>query len=183
MLENDAIGAGVKNGGLFNTAEIKILICYILNAIKEPVPTAMLSNILHFEGIANGFEVSDAMSSLVNSGHIAPASDDDAYYEITQSGSQVADELDSTLSLTVRKRAYIATLKMLAKIKNAKGTRFCISNENGHSYITCSAVDGKITLIELKMIIPDEKSGTYIREKFLENPSEIFSDIIEKLSK
>ncbi|MBR5923051.1 MAG: DUF4364 family protein, partial [Clostridia bacterium] len=54
---------------------------------------------------------------------------------------------------------------------------------NGHSYITCSAVDGKITLIEVKMLIPDEKSGTYIREKFLENPSEIFSDIIEKLSK
>ena len=122
-MENDAIGAGVKNGGLFNTAEIKILICYILNAVKEPVPAAMLSNILHFEGIANGFEVSDAMASLAESGHIAPASDDEAYYEITKSGSQVADELDSTLSLTVRKRAYIATLKMLAKIKNAKGTR------------------------------------------------------------
>ena len=95
----------------------------------------------------------------------------------------MADELDSSLSLTVRKRAYIATLKMLAKIKNARGTRFCLSNENGHSYLTCSAVDGKITLIEVKMLIPDEKSGTYIREKFLENPSEIFSDIIEKLSK
>ena len=70
-MENDAIGAGVKNGGLFNTAEIKILICYILNAVKEPVPAAMLSNILHFEGIANGFEVSDAMASLAESGHIA----------------------------------------------------------------------------------------------------------------
>ena len=183
MLENDAIGAGVKNGGLFNTTEIRILICYILNAVKEPVPAAMLSNILHFEGIANGFEVSDAMASLIKSGHIAPASDDDAYYEITPDGSKVAEELESSLSLTVRKRAYIATLKMLARIKNAKGTRFSISNENGHSYITCSAVDGKITLIEVKMLIPDEKSGTYIREKFLENPSEIFSDIIEKLSK
>ena len=72
---------------------------------------------------------------------------------------------------------------MLAQIKNASGTRFSVSSENGHSYLTCAAVDGKITLIEVKMLIPDEKSGTYIREKFLENPSEIFSDIIEKLSK
>ena len=182
-MDSDASSAGVLNGGLFSTTEIKILICYILNAIKEPVPASMLVNILHFEGIANGFEVSDAMSSLASSGHIAPSFDDGSYYEITDSGKQIADELDSSLSLTVRKRAYIATLKMLAKIKNAKGTRFNISNENGHSYITCSAVDGKVTLIEVKMLIPDEKSGTYIREKFLENPSEIYSDIIEKLSR
>ena len=182
-MDSDASSAGVLTGGLFSTTEIKILICYILNAIKEPVPASMLVNILHFEGIANGFEVSDAMASLASSGHIASSFDDQSYYEITDSGKQIADELDSSLSLTVRKRAYIATLKMLAKIKNAKGTRFCISNENGHSYITCSAVDGKVTLIEVKMLIPDEKSGTYIREKFLENPSEIFSDIIEKLSR
>ena len=183
MLEYDASGAGVLNGGLFTTTEIRILICYILNSIKEPVPASMLANILHFEGIANGFEVSDAISALTKSGHLAPVGSDEEYYEITNSGSQVAEELDSSLSLTVRKRAYIATLKMLAKIKNAKGTRFSLSNENGHSYLTCSAVDGKITLIEVKMLIPNEKSGTYIREKFLENPSEIFSDIIEKLSK
>ena len=182
-MENDAMSAGVLNGGLFNTTEIRILMCYILNAIKEPVPASMLANILHFEGIANGFEVSDAISALTKSGHIVPVDADEEYFEITESGRQVADELDSSLSLTVRKRAYIATLKMLAKIKNARGTRFCLSNENGHSYLTCSAVDGKITLIEIKMLIPDEKSGTYIREKFLENPSEIFSDIIEKLSK
>lgn len=182
-MENDAMSAGVLNGGLFNTTEIRILICYILNAIKEPVPASMLANILHFEGIANGFEVSDAISSLTESEHITPVDQDEEYYEITDSGRRVADELESSLSLTVKKRAYIATLKMLAKIKNARGTRFCLSNENGHSYLTCSAVDGKITLIEVKMLIPDEKSGTYIRERFLENPSEIFSDIIEKLSK
>ncbi len=182
-MENDAIGAGVRNGGLFSTTEIRILICYILNAVKEPVPAVMLSNILHFEGIANAFEVSDAMANLEKNGQIVPADDEKKYYEITPEGSAVARELDSSLSLTVRHRAYIATLKMLAKIKNAKGTRFHISSENGHSYITCSAVDGKVTLIEIKMLIPDEKSGTYIREKFLENPSEIFSVIIEKLSK
>ncbi len=182
-MENDAIGAGVRNGGLFSTTEIRILICYILNAVKEPVPASMLSNILHFEGIANVFEVSDAMAHLEANGQIVPVDDEKKYYEITPEGTSVANELDSSLSLTVRQRAYIATMKMLAKIKNAKGTRFHISNENGHSYITCSAVDGKVTLIEVKMLIPDEKSGTYIREKFLENPSEIFSGIIEKLSK
>ncbi len=182
-MENDATGAGVRNGGLFSTTEIRILICYILNSVKEPVPAVMLSNILHFEGIANGFEVSDAIAHLEKNGQITPVDDEGTYYEITKLGASVADELDSTLSLTVRKRAYIATLKMLAKIKNAKGTRFAISNENGHSYLTCSAIDGKVTLIEVKMLIPDEKSGTFIREKFLENPSEIFSGIIEKLSK
>ena len=181
-MENDASSAGVLHGGVFSITEIRILICYILNAVKEPVPASMLTNILHFEGIANGFEVSDAIVSLSQSGQIRPVDDEEKYYEITENGKNVANELDSTLSLTVRKRAYIATLKMLAKIKNASGTRFKITKENGFTYLTCSAVDGKVTLIEVKMLIPDDKSGTYIREKFLENPSEIFSDIIEKLS-
>lgn len=182
-MEHDASSAGVLNGGLFNTTEIRILICYILNAVKEPVPASMFANILHYEGIANGFEVSDAIVSLAENGHIVAIDDKEEYYEITDSGRAIADELETSLSLVVRKRAYIATLKMLAKIKNANGTRFKTTTENGYSYLTCSAIDGKVTLIEVKMLIPDEKSGTYIREKFLENPSEIFSGIIEKLSK
>ena len=46
-MEKNASGAGVSRGGLFSTSEIKILICYILSAIDEPVPVDMLANVLH----------------------------------------------------------------------------------------------------------------------------------------
>ena len=37
-MENNASSAGVEHGGLFNTSEIRILICYVLSAIDEPGP-------------------------------------------------------------------------------------------------------------------------------------------------
>lgn len=181
-MEKDASGAGVARGGLFNTAEIKILICYILNAIDEPVPVDMLANVLHFEGIANGFEVSDAVVSLANSGQIAPADEKEQTYVITEGGKEVAETLKTSLSAVVKERAYLASMKMLSKFKNAKDNIFEITKENGSTYLKCSAIDDGKPFISVKMLITDEEQGSYIREKFLENPSAIYSKIIEMLT-
>ncbi len=183
MLGNDASSAGVAHGGLFSTAEIKILICYILSALDEPVPSNMLINILHYEGIANGFEVSDAIVSLSKSGQIEQATVKDDTYRITQSGRDVAATLNTSLTMTVKERAYLATLKMLARFKNSKDNKIEVTRENGKSYITCTGIDGDTPFISVKMLIADDSQGYYIKEKFLENPSEIYTTIIELLTK
>lgn len=181
-MEKDASSAGVARGGLFNTAEIKILICYILSAIDEPVPVDMLANVLHYEGIANGFEVSDAVVSLANGGHIAPFDNSEQTYVITESGKDVAETLKTSLSSVVKERAYIVSMKMLAKFKNSKDNVFEITTENGVKYLTCSAIDGGKPFITVKLLVTDENQAGFIREKFLENPSAIYSKIIEMLT-
>ena len=68
-MENDALAAGVSRiGGLFSTADIRILICYIISSIGEPVPGRLLADILHYEGIANCFEVNDSIAALLKNG-------------------------------------------------------------------------------------------------------------------
>lgn len=182
-MDNNASSAGIFHGGLFNTADIKVLICYILSAVNEPVQANMLVNVLHYEGIANAFEISDAIISLSQSGQIELASSSDEFYIITQSGRDIAKTLHSSLSATIKDRAYLAILKMVSKFKNAKDSTFEITNENGNKYITCSALDGEKPFISIKMLITDEAQGQCIKEKFLEKPSEIYSKIIEMLTK
>lgn len=182
-MENNAASAGVTHGGLFNTAEIKILICYILNAINEPVPVNMLGNVLHYEGIANAFEVSDAVISLAESGQIKQHDSAEDTYIITQSGRNVAETLQTSLSYTVKNRAYIATLKMISNFKNAKETDFSITKDDNHTYITCSALDGGLPFLSVKLMVADESQANCIKEKFLNNPSEIYSGIIDLLTK
>lgn len=181
-MERDASGAGVKRGGLFSTAEIKILICYILTAVGEPVPVDLLANVLHYEGIANGFEVSDAVVSLANSGQIVATDVGEQTYTVTENGKETADTLKSSLSAVVKERAYLAVMKVFAKFKNAKDNHFEITHEDGATYLSCSAIDGGKPFITIKLLIADEDQGGYIREKFLENPSEIYSKIIEMLT-
>lgn len=181
-MERDASGAGVARGGLFSTAEIKILICYILNAINEPVPVDMLGNVLHYEGIANAFEVSDAIVSLAERGQIVAADENEQSYTVTASGRDTAETLKSSLSSVVKERAYLAVMKMFAKFKNAKDNAFEITKENGATYLSCSALDGGKPFLTIKLLITDEDQAGFIREKFLENPAKIYSKIIEMLT-
>ena len=182
-MENDASSAGVLHGGLFNTAEIKILICYILSVIDEPIPANNLVNLLHTNGIANGFEVSDALYTLEKNGQIKVFDEDEDTYVCTPAGRDVARQLNSTLSATVKSRAYDATLKMLTAYKNAKDTAFEITREGENTYLSCSAIDGGAPFLTVKMLLPDEAQADHIKQKFLENTAEIFSKIIEMLTK
>ena len=181
-MEKNASGAGVSRGGLFSTSEIKILICYILSAIDDPVPVDMVANVLHYEGLANAFEVSDAVVSLSASGQIVATDESEQIYAITDSGRNTADTLKSSLSSVVKERAYLAVMKMFAKFKNAKDNTFEIIHENGATYLSCSALDGGKPFLTVKLLITDEDQGSYIREKFLENPARIYSKIIEMLT-
>ncbi len=181
-MEKNASGAGVARGGLFSTSEIKILICYILNAINEPVPVDMVANVLHYEGLANAFEVSDAVVSLSSSGQIVATDEVEQTYIITDTGRNTAETLKTSLSSVVKERAYLAVMKMFSKFKNAKDNHFEITHENGATYLSCSAIDGGKPFITVKLLITDEEQGSLIRERFLENPSAIYSKIIEMLT-
>lgn len=182
-MENDAASAGVRTGGLFNTTDIRILICYILSAINEPVPANLLANTLHYEGIANGFEVSDAIISLTQSGQIKQVDLKDDTYMITESGRTVAETLKTSISFAAKDRAYSAAIKMLSRFKNAKDTDFTITHEGENTYITCSLLDGGTPFLSVKLLITDDGQAECIREKVLTDPAILYSGIIDLLTK
>ena len=183
-MEKDAVSAGVSEiGGLFSSAEVRILICYILSSIDEPVPGRMLGDVLHYEGIANFFEVNDSIASLCKSGQLTLFNENEDTYVITESGRNVAQTLKSSLPFSVRERAFSATLKMVSRFKNAKETDIKISREGDKTFITCSAIDNNEPFMSVKLLVTDEEQAIFIKEKFLNNPSGIYSEIIDLLTK
>ena len=182
-MERDASSAGVSEiGGLFNTAEIKILICYILSVLGEPVPANLLADVLHYEGIANCFEVADAIDSLCKSGQLATDEKAENTYTITESGKSVSETLRSSLSLVVRERACAAALKMMTRFKNEKETDITVTHENGKPYVTCTAKDHGVPFMSIKLLVADDEQVQYIRERFL-NDSELYANIINLITK
>lgn len=183
-MEKDAVSAGVNNaGGLFSTAEVRILICYILSSLGEAVPGKLLADTLHYEGIANCFEVNDSIARLVENGQLKVVDEAEDTYIITENGKYVANTLKTTLSLTVKQRAYDAALKMLIRFKHAKETDIKISREDNKTFITCSAMDGESPFMTVKMLVCDEDQALHIKEKFLSDPSKIYSALIDLLTK
>lgn len=183
-MEKDATSAGIEQiGGLFSTAEIRILICYILSAIKDPVPADMLSNLLHYEGIANAFEVSDAITSLYNNGMLLLADKKLDAYTVTDKGREIAETLKTSLSMTVRDRACTAAIKMMVRFKNANNTEIEILHEDNSTYIQCSALEQNKPFVSVKLLVADDSQAQCIKERFLNHSSEIYSGIIELITK
>ncbi len=183
-MEKDALTAGVSEvGGLFTTAEIRVLICYIFSSINGAVPGNLLANTLHYEGIANCFEVNDSIDYLCQKGQLKQVDAGDDTYIITESGKEVADTLKTTLSVVVKERAYNAALKMYSRFKNTKETDIKISREDNKTFITCSAFDEDTPFMSIKLMVSDEEQAIHIKEKFLNNPSEIYSTVIDLLTK
>ena len=182
-MEFDAVSAGVAPGGLVNSTEIKVLICYILKSVNEPVPASKLCEILFYEGIANNFEVSDCIEALITNGNIECIDEQEQTYTTTKSGNNIAETLKSTLPLSVREKACKSTLKMMAEIKHAKETDISIVRNGENTFITCSALDGENPIMSVQLLVSDESQALAIKSKFLENPSEIYSKIIDLFTK
>ena len=183
-MEKDAISAGVsKIGGLFTTADVRILICYLLSSVSDPVPATLLCETLHTEGIANAFEVSDSISFLTDSGHIKEVESEPASYVVTDSGRYVAETLKTKLSVIVKERAFTAVVKMLVKVRNAKETDFKITKEDNRTFLTCSAIDQGKPFMSIKLLLGDEDQAVFVKQKFLEKAPEIYSTVFDILTK
>ena len=183
-MEKDAVSAGVSPiGGLFSSAEVRILICYLLSSVNAPVPGRNLADLLHFEGIANCFEVNDSIASLHKSGLLKLVDEKEDTYEITESGRDIAETLKTSLPLSVKDKAYKATIKMVSRFKHAKETDIKISREGERTFITCTALDGSEPFMSVKLMVTDEEQALFIKDKFIDNPSEIYTTLISMLTK
>lgn len=181
-MEINASNAGVAHGGLVSTDEIRILICYILHSLRQPVPSQQLSELLHFEGVANYFEVSSAFASLYENDLIRKNDKKPEYYEITSKGSQVAETLKTSVPLSVRDKAYALTVKMLSRIKYADETEVTITPLSVGYNVKCSILEGELELMSVSLFVPDEAQARQIKEHFIDDPTIIYSDVLKTLT-
>src|SRR5699024_5319532 len=86
-MANNAFTAGVKPGGLNNSAEIRILLCYLIQNVPEPLSQEEIERALLGEELVNYFELASALSQLCDRGL---AKLDNGRYHILPPGEEVA---------------------------------------------------------------------------------------------
>ena len=89
--EFDAFSGGVSLGGLRSKTQIKILITYLANSIKEPLKSSLIIEALQKHGLANYFETTQALDDLLESGNLSTA---DGLIYITPKGALSVDGLE-----------------------------------------------------------------------------------------
>ncbi len=173
---NDAFIAGVRAGGLNSSTEIKILICYLLNTINSSITKQELLEVITSQELANYFELNDAFVKLVELNLIKE--DGDKLY-ITNSGKEVAKELEKVLPISVVDRAYKAAIAMLEFNSLKKQNKTQIVKETDGSYtLKCSIEDPEFTAFAMQITMPDEQTAKIAKEKFILHAQDIFKIVL-----
>lgn len=90
----DAFDAGVEPGGLRSKSEIKLLVCYLLRSVGEPLSKDVIDEVMQSYGFANYFDVSQALLELVQTGSITLDGAQPSVYRLAPNGRQAAEMLE-----------------------------------------------------------------------------------------
>lgn len=183
-LEYDAFDEGIEPGGLRSRNEIKVLICYLLKSIDQPISKQLINEILQENGLANYFEINQAVIDLVKAGSLEErdVSDGEPVYAVTEQGRSAAQTLEVNLPRAVREKAVNASIKLLTRAKREQENRIDIEKlENGY-HVTFTIYDSTDELLKLTIFVADSMQVETVRKNFLDDPVKLYSNIIASLT-
>ena len=179
-MNHDAFSAGVEPGGLYSSQEIKILICYMLAGVDEPLPRQSVLEIIATGGMANFFEAGAAIDELIRLHNLTEGEDGRLY--LTEDGRQAASTLSGMIPFTLRERSVQAALKLLTRMRREKENRVTVKKLEHGRLVTCEIQDAGQPLLSFSLRVADDLQAGLIRERFLEDPTLIYSSLIALLT-
>lgn len=182
MENNDAFTQGVDLGGLRDRKEIKTLICYLVSRLEIPITKEQLSTIICEEGIANYFELSQALSEVMESGNVyAEETEGDPKLFITEKGKFNSKAIEDEIPYTVRENAFNAAIRLQTRLRREREHRISIEKLDVGCNITMSVLDGEDELMSVKLFVADYEQALGVKEKFLSDPIKVYSNIVALL--
>ena len=167
MAANDAFTAGVRPGGLTDSTEIRLLLCYLVKN-AGPITRTEIENALMEEQLVNYFEIGSCLDDITRQQLVTLKED---RYSITEKGRKVAQELAYDLPRSVRERAVAAVLRSQtwARKEAAYSAR-----------LTDNALDQEPLCLDIGT--PDRLSADLVKKQFILKGNEIYQMLITKLT-
>ena len=179
-MEVDAFTAGVEPGGLNSTRDIKILCCYLLNYVNQPVQHEQLVEALTVTGLVNYFEVASAISELLMMGNVIQ---DENGYSLSPSGVEISNTLGQDLPLSVREKASLELKDLIDYESKSKQIDVRIDEIDGFFKVICTLKDDySVELYSVSLTVPDRKTAISIRRNFISQSEGLYRITTEILT-
>ena len=183
-MEYDAFDAGIELGGLRNRDDIRLLVCYLLKSVDSPMTRQMLNEAMQEDGLANYFEVGQAMEELLKTGNItADILGDDEVISVTEKGREAAEMLQTSLPKTVREKAVNSAIRLITKARVERENQIEVKKEeNGGYTITFTLFDKNTQFMKLSVYVCDSLQLEQVKQNFINDPVKVYSTIITSLT-
>lgn len=170
---------GVKPGGLTTDNEIRILICYILNSVPQPVTRAQMEDVLLGEELVNYFAMAENLAALLNQGLVTNSSNG---YTVTDAGRNIGRTLGDDVPRTVRDAAVRGVIRAQQFAANAARHRCEIVPAAQGKEVRCQIEDGNGTLFNMALYMPDDLTAQAVKEKFIWHGDSVYKLILAALT-
>ena len=183
-MEYDAFDAGIELGGLRSRDDIRLLICYLLKSVDAPMTREMLNDAMQEDGLANFFEVGQAIEELLKTGNItADILDEDEVITVTEKGREAAELLQTSLPRTVREKAVNSAIRLVTRAKVERENKIEVKKEDDGGYtITFTLFDRGTELMKLSIYVVDSLQLETVKKNFIDDPVKVYSSIITSLT-
>lgn len=172
--------AGVEPGGVYQSTDIKLLVCYMLMSVKETLPRQSVMDIVAGGGMANFFETGSAIDELIELGNLSESEQGDL--SLTEQGQRAAQDLSDRIPYTLRQRSVQAALALLARSRREKENSFSVEKLPQGCAVTCRIHDGDNTLLSLTLQVADEQQANLVGENFINDPAALYQAVLNQLA-
>ena len=176
----NAFTFGVKPGGLTDSSQVSILLCYL---IKHAAPLSRndIENALLGEELVNYFELASSLGDLQQQGLIME--DAEGFYHITPKGLSVTDELGfDLLPRSVRESAIRSVVRAQQWVRKSAQHQTEITKTAQGYKVNCSMQEMGSEVFSLSFTLPDERTAQMVRDAFVEKGSDIYPLLLETLT-
>lgn len=179
-MDFNAFSGGVEPGGLRNSSEIKLLVCYLLKSVDCSLSKSLILDVIQDNGLANYFETTNAIADLIATGNIVETqADGEPIYRLTDKGLLIANTLSETLPRSVRDKAIRAALLLTTRIKLERENRVEFKPLEKGYVVDCHISDGdEKDMMCVSIRVPDLLQAKMIRARFQSDPVLLYKGII-----
>ena len=135
------------------------------------------------QGLANYFETSSCFDDLISHKNIELVDNKKMLYSLTPNGNMVATQLENTLPISVKEKAYTCALSLLNEKRIEKESPVSITKTDNGYNINCRISGGDMDLISMDIYAPDIKQAKIIKKNFHRNPELMYKMIMGSLTK
>ena len=182
-MENNTFSEGIAPGGLRDQADIKLLVCYLLKTLDQPLTRTQINEILQEYPIANYFEINQAMSDLVKNGSVISelAGDDEQMLLSPRARYDVA-HIERSLPRSIREKTMSAALRVLSRERVRRESKVEVTELESGFHVTFTVCDMDTELLQLKVYVADRAQIEIVKRNFYDNAVGIYSGIISSLT-
>ncbi|MBE6793917.1 MAG: DUF4364 family protein [Ruminococcaceae bacterium] len=179
----DAFDEGISLGGMRTKNEIRTLICYMFTAVGKPMSKELVVNALLKKGLTNYFEASSCFDDLISNGNLKLDENSDKLYVPTVNGKIISEQLEDTLPLTAKERAFECALLLLEKERIERENKVTTEKADNGYYVTCEVSGGDMDLMKLKMYMPDSNQAKSVKRNFYKNPQLVYEIMVATITR